>query len=447
MTRCQALCACVLLCAIPTSTLAASDDDVAALRRQIEEMREDYEARLRALEDRVETAERKAAEAPTRADLAASSAASSDGASQAFNPAISVILQGRAAAFGREEGHRDIPGFLLGEETGVGPDGLSLSETEIDFSGNIDDLFYGFASVALNQEDGESEIELEEAYVQTLSLPQGFTVKAGRFFSDLGYLNSRHSHSWDFVDAPLAYEAMLGTQLGDTGAQLTWVAPTDTYLQLGAEILRGDGFPGGGADHDGFGSGSLFAKIGGEVGDSHSWQAGLGWLTASPRDRESEDLDDNTYVFDGSSDVILADFVWKWAPDGNARERNLTVQAEYLHRWEDGDLTWLAADGDSLRDDYHAEQDGLYLQAIYQYMPRWRIGVRYDHLWSDNDSRFGGILDDDSSQRISAMIDFTHTEFSRLRLQWNHDMGGIGGDDAVFLQYIMSLGSHGAHRF
>lgn len=446
MSKFTRWCALALLASISTQpTFAATDDDLSALRDQIEEMRQTYETRISDLEERVEKAEAASQKAQSIQRSAAPLAAA-DGASSAFNPAISVILQGRAAAFGRDEGARDIPGFLMGEETGIGPEGLSLSETEIDFSANVDDLFYGFASLALNQEDAETEIELEEIYFQSLSLPEGFTVKAGQFFSGVGYINEIHSHAWDFVDAPLAYEAMMNTQLLDTGVQVTWVAPTDLYIELGGEILRGQSFPGGGSAHDGWGSTSLFGKISSDVGDSHSWQAGLAWHRANPEGRESEDRFDRVFEFDGSSNTLIADFLWKWAPDGNFRERNLTLQAEILHRWEDGSLR--VTDGDrEFSNRYHGQQSGLYTQAVYQFMPRWRAGLRYDHVWSDNRLSTRGLLDDDASQRVSAMVDFSHSEFSRLRLQWNHDFGGVGGDDAVFLQYIMSIGSHGAHSF
>ena len=46
------------------------------------------------------------------------------------------------------------------------------------------------------------------------------------------------------------------------------------------------------------------------------------------------------------------------------------------------------------------------------------------------------------------MADYSWSEFSRLRLQYAHDksMQGIT-DNQVTLQYIMSLGAHGAHKF
>jgi len=49
--------------------------------------------------------------------------------------------------------------------------------------------------------------------------------------------------------------------------------------------------------------------------------------------------------------------------------------------------------------------------------------------------------------RWSLMADWSPSEFSRLRLQYNHDKSGTSVDNQWTLQYIMSLGSHGAHEF
>src|SRR3546814_7619883 len=91
-------------------------------------------------------------------------------------------------------------------------------------------------------------ISVEEAYINTLALPAGLAVKFGRFFSDIGYQNHVHAHAWDFADAPLVYRAFFGGQLGDDGVQVRWLAPTDLFVELGAEGLRGAAFPDGGDD-------------------------------------------------------------------------------------------------------------------------------------------------------------------------------------------------------
>jgi len=46
------------------------------------------------------------------------------------------------------------------------------------------------------------------------------------------------------------------------------------------------------------------------------------------------------------------------------------------------------------------------------------------------------------------MADWTNSEFSRLRLQYNREeLSGDQNDNQVILQYIMSLGAHAAHKF
>ena len=152
---------------------------------------------------------------------AAESAALPKDQPASFNPDISLILFGSAAHLGNDPDNYSIPGFLPGAETGSGTRGLSLGESELIVSANVDDLFYGQFTAALTP---ENEVEVEEAYAQTLGLPHGLGLRAGRFFSAIGYLNSQHPHAWDFVDTALAYRALLANQYGDDGVRLSWVA-------------------------------------------------------------------------------------------------------------------------------------------------------------------------------------------------------------------------------
>ena len=256
----------------------------------------------------------------------------------AFNPAISLILDGHYASYSLDPATYELPGFLLDAEAGLPSEGLSLDETELAISANVDDKYYGFLTTALEQTDGETSVELEEAYVETLALPKGLKVKGGRFLSDIGYLNPIHAHAWDFNDAPLAYVAMLNTAYKDDGIQLRWVVPASLLIEIGGEILRGDSFPGAnGAASDGTGASTVFVHVGGDVGSENSWRAGVAHLATDANERASA-FADGSAVFTGSSDLTIADFVWKWAKDGNPRNRYYTVQAEYLHRREDGAL-------------------------------------------------------------------------------------------------------------
>lgn len=427
---------------LPTfASAAANPDELAAIRQQIQSLQADYERRIQALESRLVQAEAEAHAAKqdaaqAQAAAAAPITAAPSASANAFNPAVSVILSGTYGDLSNDPDGYAIPGFALGEETGPGERGFSLGESELVISANVDDKYFGSLTTALAPEGG---INVEEAYIQTLALPRGFTLKFGRLFSGIGYLNEQHAHVWDFVDTALAYRALLGNQYGDDGVQLRWLAPTDLFVEFGAEWMRGDAFPAGGAADDGRGTTTAFVHIGGDVGDSHSWRAGLSQLRAQAEGRETGATPD---VFDGDSDVSIADFVWKWAPHGNAKTTNFKFQTEYLQRNEDGLFNGL---------DYDADQNGWYSQAIYQFMPRWRIGLRYDRLEADDPgAAFAGTVLDTlghTPQRGSAMLDFSNSEFSRLRMQYNRDESQPDRDDQFFLQYIMSVGAHGGHQF
>jgi hypothetical protein len=364
--------------------------------------------------------------------------------STAFNPALSLILDGKFISYSGAP--PELMGVLQGGESGAAPEGFSLSDTEVVASANIDDKFYGFVDIGFELDENETEVKLEEAWIQTLTLPGGFGVKAGRFFSDIGYLNIRHPHAWDFANAPLAYEAFLGTSYSDTGVQVRWIAPLDVFLEVGGEIMGGDSFPAGGRADSGTGAHTLFARLGGDAGVSNSWRLGVSFLAAESVGRESM-LGVVPVAFDGDTDVTMFDFVWKWARNGNLRDRNLTLVGEYLRRDEKGSLTLLSQP--PLTIPYSDDQSGFYLYGVYQFRPQWRAGARFDRLSPGNElSGFPGVaVGDNDAERWSLMLDWSNSEFSRLRFQVNsYDFGGRSSTGVV-LQYVMSLGSHGAHTF
>jgi hypothetical protein len=170
-------------------------------------------------------------------------------------------------------------------------------------------------------------------------------------------------------------------------------------------------------------------------------------MGAEARERNSGD-EDNPLQFSGSSDIYIADFVWKWAPNGNIRERNLIFQTEYLYRNEDGNYTIPDADMPLA---INSDASGWYAQLVYQWRPRWRVGVRMDGLSMDNPGdEFGDTPLDSMGEdplRYSMMFDYSNSEFSRIRLQFNRDESGLKNDNQFTLQYIMSIGAHGGHEF
>ena len=448
------------LLAMPAVTYAVDDVDLRSLRDEVARMRESYEKRIDELEKRLVQTESKAVSAESvalKAETAVTSQPAAPAGTNAFNPNVSLILSGMYSNLSKDPtGYRitgfHLPNAPLGE---IAPQrGFSLTESELGISANVDQLFYGAMNFSIHPDD---TVSTEEAFVQTTSLPQGLTLKAGRWFSGIGYLNEQHAHTWDFVDAPLAYAAFLGGQFNNDGVQLRWLAPTDTFLELGAELGRGAHYPGTGRDKNGSGASAIFAHLGGDVSDSNSWRAGLSLLATLPQNRQWDDINATTGVtnsFSGASRLWIADGVWKWAPHGNAYDTNFKLQGEYLRRIEDGSLIY-DTNGAALGPtpgSYAAPQSGWYLQGIYQFAPYWRVGLRSERL-------NGGTVDygvnnanllrpDYSPAKNSLMVDFNPSEFSRVRLQFAQDKSRQGiSDDQIFLQYQMSLGAHGAHKF
>ena len=449
----------VALIAIPAAASAAApataDADLRALREEVAHLRQAYEKRIDALERRLVQAESKAAaaeSASTKAETAAATQPSVPAGTNAFNPNVSLILSGLYSNLSRDPAGYRITGFHLpgAPLADISPQrGYSLTESELGISANIDHLFYGAMNFSIHP---DNSVTTEEAFVQTTSLPQGLTLKAGRYFSGIGYLNEQHAHAWDFVDAPLAYQAFLGGQFNNDGVQLRWLAPTDTYLEIGAELGRGANYPGTGRNKNGSGASALFAHLGGDIGASNTWRAGLSLLTTAPQDRQWNDIDvagaTVTNSFTGSSKLWIADALWKWAPNGNGNNTNFKLQGEYLRRTEDGNLIYNSV----ARGTYAATQSGWYVQGICQFAPYWRVGLRSERL--DTGSVDYGIntaallRPDYAPARNALMFDYNPSEFSRIRLQFAEDKSRQGvTDNQILLQYQMSLGAHGAHKF
>jgi hypothetical protein len=193
--------------AMPLSAQAADNPDLAAIRAEIAKMKEDYEARLGALEQRLQDAQSALAQAQNSAQPVAQAPAAppppaAPAAANAFNPAISMVLGGTFSNLQRDPATWRLAGFLPPTgELGPGARSFSLGESELTLAANIDPLFSGQLTFSI---DGANAVSVEEAFVQSGAAANGLHLKAGRFLSSIGYLNSQHAHAWDFVDAPLA---------------------------------------------------------------------------------------------------------------------------------------------------------------------------------------------------------------------------------------------------
>jgi hypothetical protein len=442
---------------------AADIDDI---RKQVQEIKAAYENRIQGLEKRLKDAEESAAAAqsnPGKTEAPTPSVASRQSSQNAFNPAISLILDATYGKFQQDPTKYAITGFQPAGATSPGDRSFSLGESELFITSNADQVFMGALNLSLH---GDDTVSVEEAYFQTIALGHGLVLKGGRFFSGIGYQNSVHAHAWDFVDSSLVQRTFLGDNYGDDGLQLTWVAPLPVFVEVGGALGRGRNLVGtfnaGGLtandlNKNGAGSGSAFLHVGDDVGVSNSYRAGISYLQTStgPNAFPLADFDTVTGVTNTFSNTQIrlygADFVWKWAPEGNYQYQNFKFVAEWFQIHREGDLTFDTT-GAAVTGPFTQTQSGWYVQGAYQFHPYWRAGLRYDQL--QKGSFDGGINSANimpiayTPKRYSAMIDWNPSEFSRIRLQYNEDMSQQNlTDHQIFLQYIFSLGTHGAHKF
>ncbi|KEQ11772.1 membrane protein [Endozoicomonas numazuensis] len=378
-------------------------------------------------------------------------AVSSTAIAEDFKPNFSLIL----------DGHYKSSNSALSEyEKGFG-----LGHVELGVSAAIDDLFYGKFTGVVHEHDNKTEFETEEAFIQTLALPGGFSVRAGRFLSDIGYLNGQHTHSDSFVERPAVYRAMLGSHYYDDGVRLNYVMPTDTFWTIGTEAFGGNKMRAQGLnDPKSVGVYTAFTKIGGDFNEENSWQLGLSYLrnengaSMTSGHDEHDHHDEHSHSHDHShshshdhgnahshshdaqftgKNTYIAEAVWKWAPDGNYKYQNLTLSGEYLQA-EDISETIKG----------NQKNEGFYLSSVFQMTSQWAVGARYGEF--KGYEAHGDHFHEQKLKESEFMVSWSHSHFSTVRLQYTRQTGdGFENikNDIVTLQYVMSLGAHDAHTF
>lgn len=350
-----------------------------------------------------------------------------------------------------------IDAYHKSDNTALGgrEEGWGLSHTELSARHRFGNLFDATVTAVAEANEEDTDFSFEEVYLQTLSLPAGLTLRAGRFLSDIGYLNGQHPHTDSFVERPLLYRAFLGGHYYDDGVGLNLVMPTDLYWRISAEAFTGDEL--GEFEHDKrVGTWTLSTKVGGDIGTSQSWQAGFSYMRnrmldqGGSEEEEHHHHEEHDHADHGHSHgaeyygkhLYLADAVWKWSPEGNNRNQQLAISGEYIRVTDPNQY--------AKNDQYH---EGWYGSAVYRFSPRWSAGIRHGQvdLQLGHDDHFH----EGSLRETSAMLAWNPSHTQTLRLQYSyqdvhkdwHDTFTESADNAVTLQYILSFGAHDAHSF
>ena len=337
--------------------------------------------------------------------------------------------------------------------------GFNARNIELAFDGAVDPYFEGFANIVFKLDnDNETEVEVEEAFLQTTSLPFNLQLKAGQFFAAFGRINPTHPHTWDFADAPLVHGRLLGPDgLRGVGAQISWIVPVPWYSQVIFAVQNGRG--GTGYSFRNPGDDGIF--FGRTTTDREA--RGLQDFVWIPRWENSVDLSPTQVVLAGVSGAFGSN-------ETGANARTQIYGADFLYKWKsshaEGGFPFVKWQTEAMYRRFEAGRGvdqsfpvaetfhdwGMYSQLLWGFKKGWVAGVRGDYLHM-TDSEFTDDLDRQSRSRVSANLTWYPTEFSKIRLQYNHDFleeNFFLADrdvDSVFLQFEFILGAHGAHKF
>jgi type II secretory pathway pseudopilin PulG len=345
--------------------------------------------------------------------------------------------------------------------------GFTVQSVEANFAGAVDPYFRGNANLAfLLDAEGESSIELEEAWLETVSLPANLQVRAGQYLTEFGRINTQHPHSWAFVDAPLVSGRFLGPDgLRNPGVRASWLMPAPFYSELFLGIQNSQGETAYGFRNDNEGEPMFGRPV---AQDSVS---SLGDMLYTPRYAASFDLSDTQTMLMGASaafgpngsgpdtdtQIFGFDLFWKWKPaNHHGGFPFVSWQTEVmLQQYEAGSTSDGSYDSEDGGIDLPSEtltDWGLYSQIAWGFQKNWIAAFRSDFVTRADKADYEKTLGDDPNRlprwRLSPNLTWYPSEFSKLRLQYNYDdRQEIGVDHSVWLQFEMSLGAHAAHKF
>ena len=461
----------LLLSTMAAASLLANDAQLEALKVQMEQMSQ----MMRSMQEKITLLEKEksisvSGIAPQSSNTVAQTEAPSGIVEKttAMAPLLTPSLIMDMSYVNRNIGDEKIanmglPGItqgIYGNDPYNKQEGFNLNYAELGFKGTVDPLFDAEAIFHLS----EGGLEIEEAFFTTRELPYNLRLKGGKFLSDFGRINSTHQHAWNFSTMPLVNNAFLGGEgLNEIGAQLQWIAPTDTYLMFGGEVLQGinTGIFGHEAianPYDGSalaGSASQpslyvgYVKTSVDIGDTTLL---AGASIASGNSRIDHFTDEVPYAFSGKSDLYGIDLTLKHQFDSYS---SLTWQSEWLYR----DMEGTQYTGDNTlstisSSDARKKQAGYYTELVYAPNQTWRTGIRYENIYQ-NDVFNDGVKQDlpENMDQVTAMVEYHSSEFARLRLEYLHSNALFNEAserqnlDSLMFSINLALGKHGAHSF
>lgn len=443
---------------------------IAEMRTEIRRMKEAHAAQLAALEARLSELEARQygsgadsqtadAQPPIEIDefapviATASTAAPMTAPSPAMPSSGSPMQIGLSGLFGvgTSSADNETLAGLQGGAHDPAKIGFTVQNVELSIGATVDPYFDAQANIIFQIDaDGETVVELEEAYFTTRALPYGLQLKGGQFFTEFGRQNMLHPHSWAFADQPIVLSRFFGGDgLRSQGLRASWLMPTDWYSEVSFAVQNPRGETVSSflsAPDEEIGSHVLIDRDVGDFGDmlySARWMNGLDLSDELSANIGFSALwGPNASGTTTDTNIIGSDLYVKWQ---SARSQKgfpfISFHSEVLRRhYEAGDI------GDPSRETL--KDWGMFSQALWGFRPGWVAGVRWEYAGAKGDTSIDPFRD--TRKRLSPSLTWYPTEYSKLRLQYNRDSFQFDPSrtaDTLWLQFEFSLGSHTAHTF
>jgi hypothetical protein len=367
--------------------------------------------------------------------------------------------------------------------------GFTLQQLELGFKGAVDPYFTGEAYlVYFIDPAGESRFELEEAFATTRALPFGaeefgLQAEAGTFFTEFGRINPVHPHAWDWQDQPFVWSRFFGGDgIRGPGLRLGWLMPLPWFseLHVGVQNCGGETMVSFCANQEVFAERPIGGRPFGDPGVQNlsdftwllRWANGLDVSdTISSQVGVSSLFGQNATGWDGWTNIVGGDVVVKWRPlTADRGWPFVTFQAEAMGRWYDAaafsGCPLEACNAPVFVPGETLEDWGFYAQILWGFARNWAVGIRGEYgtgsgadvAFEDdgmgNVSVVGAPRNQDPFRgdraRVSPLLLFQPTEFSRLRLQYNFDdadflIGNTAHTVWAGLEFL--FGAHPAHGY
>lgn len=329
-------------------------------------------------------------------------------------------------------------------QNGTGyPGGFDVYQrsVELNASASVDPFAKGWVVIngSADADTGETSLNVEEAALQTTSLPWNLTLTAGQFFGEYGRLSYIHDHELPFVNRPLVLDDYIGGESKTAGAQVSWLFPTEHYINLttGLGTQFGDD-PDAIGSYRSFGAVNYYGRLSTYFDLSDNWQleGGASWLVNPDSGNVNGELAPNglTTLTATRRLVLDGDLKLSYVPLRDNQFNSLTWGTEVLY----SDNQYRANNGGGNFDETVGAW-GMYSYLTYKWNRSWSGGFLFEYTQNNQENAA-------QTYGYSPYLTWGISHWNQLRLQYTHTQPnaatGNVPNDAVYLQWVWIIGAH-----